>query len=145
MSNYEAPSVDVPVSADDFSALFDMPQLDLLQPGLPTFDCDWTEFLNFEPDPSFFPSSPPPASSPLNTPPLVNDAILSPSSPSDSCPSSPGPLFNALPHLNKDIQSPTLREPMIQGQGLLLAPGEHAGVPSIVCSQYTDFCKLKTQ
>ena len=131
-SNYEAPPVDVTVPADGFSALFEIPQLDLLQPGLPTFDCDWTEFLNFEPDLSLFPYSSP-ASSLASTPPLVDDVILSPSSPSDSDPSSPDPFLNILPHLTeKYIQSPTVGEPIIQGQDFLLPPGENAGIPSAI-------------
>lgn len=130
MSNYEAPSVDVTVPADGFSALFEIPQLDLLQPGLPNFDCDWTEFLNFEPDLSLFPYSSP-ASSLASTPPLVDEVILSPSSPSNSGTSSPGPFLNVLPHLNeKHVQSPAVGEPIIQGQDFLLPPGENAGIPS---------------
>jgi len=132
MSSYEAPSAVIAVPADGFSALFEIPQLDLLQPGLPTFDCDWTEFLNFEPDLSFSPYSPSHTSSSASTPPLVDDVTLSPSSPSDGCPS-PDLFLNILPHLNeKGIQSPTSGEPMIQGQDFLLPPGENAGIPSVI-------------
>ena len=122
-------SADIIVPASDFSALFEIPQLDLSQPELPTFDTDWTEFLNFEPDFSLFPYSPSSASSLANTPPLVDDVILSPSSPPDSDPSSPDPLPDVLPHLNeKDIRFPTAGQPIIQGQDFLLPPGE-AGIP----------------
>lgn len=130
-SSYKAPSSTVAVPTDGFSSLFEIPQLDHLQPELPTFDCDWTEFLNFEPDLSLFPFSSP-TSSLASTPPLVDDAILSPSSPSDNDPSSPDPFLDILPHLNeKCVQSP-VRVPLIQGQDFLLPPGEDAGIPSII-------------
>lgn len=116
---------------DDFS-LFEIPQLDLSQPGLPITDSDWMEFLNFEPSLSLFPNSPSPASSLASTPPLVDDATLSSSSLSDSYPSSPALLLNVLPYLNeKGSQFPTLGEPTIQGQDFLLPPGENSGIPSV--------------
>ena len=135
--NYKAPSNDLTVSVDDISALFEIPQLDLLQPALPSFSSDWAQFLNFEPDLSLFPFSPSVTSSLDSTPPLVDDAILSPSpsSPSGSNPSSPGPLLDILPHLGeKGIQFPTVGEPMIQGQDFLLPPGEAAGILSLSAS-----------
>lgn len=126
--NSEVPSADIAVTAGDFSALFEIPQLDLLQPGLPTFDSDWTEFLNCEPDFSLFPYSPSFASSLASTPPLVDDAILSPSSPSDNDLCSPDPLLGILPHLDeKDIQFP-IGSPVIHGQDFFLPPGEDAGI-----------------
>jgi len=129
---YKAPSNDLTVSVDDISALFEIPQLDLLQQALPSSSSDWTQFLNFEPDLSLFPSSPSLASSLAGTPPLVDDAALSPSSPSYSNPSSPGPLPDVLPHSGeKGIQFPTVGEPMIQGQDFLFPPGEDAGILSI--------------
>lgn len=135
ISNYKAPPNNPAVPADDISALFDIPQLDLLQQTLPSFSSDWTQFLNFEPDLSPFPSSPssPSLTSSLaNTPPLIDDAALSPSSPSDSNSSSPGPLLDILPHLGeKGIQFPTAAEPMIRGQDFLLPPGEDAGILSV--------------
>lgn len=127
----KALSIDTTTPADDFSGFFEIPQLDLLQPMLPTFKSDWTEFLNFEPDLSLFPSSPSLASSLAGTPPLVDDAILSPSSLSDSHPSSPDVLLDILPHLvEKGIQFPNVGEPVIQGQDFLLPPGEDAGIHS---------------
>jgi hypothetical protein len=122
-------SIDTAATADDFSALFEIPQLDLLQPILPTFKSDWTEFLNFEPDLSLFPSSPSLASSSAGTPLLIDDAILSPSPLSDSNPSSPDPLLDILPHLiEKGTQFPNVGEPIIRGQDFLLPPGEDAGI-----------------
>lgn len=124
--------VAAPVSVDDdFSALFEMPQLDLLQPGPPTFNSDWTEFLNFEPDLPHFPPSPSLVPSLANTPPLVDDAILSPSSPSNTDPPSPESLLDILPHLNdKGFQFHAVGEPMIQEQCFLLPLGENTGIPS---------------
>jgi hypothetical protein len=127
--DYKELSIDTAATADDFSALFEIPQLDLLQPILPTFKSDWTEFLNFEPDLSLFPSSPSLASSSAGTPLLIDDAILSPSPLSDSNPSSPDPLLDILPHLiEKGTQFPNVGEPIIRGQDFLLPPGEDAGI-----------------
>ena len=107
-----------------------MPQLDFLQPSLPSFDSDWREFLNFEPDLSLFQPSPSLASSLAGTPPLVDDATLSPPSLLDSGPSSPDPFCDFLPCLSeKGTQYPIVAEPMIQGQDFLLPPGEDAGIP----------------
>jgi len=129
-SNFKALSADVAVTADDLSTLFEIPQLDLLQPGLPTFDCDWTEFLNFEPDLSLFPYSPSTMPSLSSTPPLVDDAILSPS-PSDGDLPNPDPFLKTLPLLNeKDDQFPTTGEPIIREPYSLLPPREDAGIPS---------------
>ena len=128
---FPAPPIDIaiPVSLDEFSALFEMPQLDLLQSSHLTFDSDWTEFLNFDPDLPPFPS-PSLVSLLENTPPLVNDATLSPSPP-DSGPSSPDPLLDTLPHLNnKGVRFHAVGEPIIQEQDFLLPPGENAGIPS---------------
>jgi len=128
--DYKAlPTYAVTPALDDFSALFEIPRLDLLQSGLPTFDPDWTEFLNFEPDLSPFPSSPSLTPSSASTPPLAGDAILSPLS--DSDPFSLDPLFDIHSHLSeKGIQFPLVGEPVIQEQGFLLPPGEDAGIPS---------------
>lgn len=113
--------------------MFEMPQLDLLQPGPLTFHSDWTEFLNFEPDPPLFLSSPSLVPSLANTPSLADDALPSPSSPSNSDPPSPDSLLNILPHLNdKGFQFPAIGEPIIQEQDFLLPPGENAGIPSAV-------------
>lgn len=128
--NPKAPSHDLAVPVDDISALFEIPQLDLLQPALPSFNSDWTQFLNFEPDLSLFPSSPSLSSSSASTPPLVDDAILSPSPASYSDLSSRGPLLDIFSHMEeKGIQLPTVGEPVIQGQDFLLPPGEDAGIP----------------
>lgn len=127
----KAPSIDVAVPASDFSALFEIPQLDLSQPGIPDFDSGWTEFLNFEPDFSLSPYSHSPVSSWISTPPLADDIILSPRFPSEDS-FSPCPLPKILPCPNeKGIQFPTVREPVIQEQDFLLPPGEGAGIPSI--------------
>lgn len=116
---------------DDFPALFEMPQLDLLRSTLPTFGSDWTEFLNFEPDLSLFPPSPSLASSSASTPPLIDDAILSPSSPSCGDPYSPDPVLDILPHFSeKGVQIPVVGGPIIQGSEFLFPPGEDAGIPS---------------
>ena len=131
-SNHKVPPNELAVAVHEISAFFEIPQLDLLQQTLPSSSCDWTQFLNFEPDLSLFLSSPSLTSSLAGTPPLVDDAALSPSSPSDSNPSSPGPLLDILPHLaEKGIQFPTTGEPMIQGQDFLFPPGENAGILSI--------------
>ena len=123
--------VGIPTLIDDFSALFEIPQLDPFPPALPTFNIDWTEFLNFEPDLPPFPPSPSLASSSANTPPLIDDAVLSLSSPSYSGPCSPDSLLDILPHLSeKGVQLPIVGEPVIQGQEFLLPPGENAGIPS---------------
>lgn len=117
---------------DPFTALFEIPQLNLLQPALPSFNTDWTEFLNFEPDLSFSLSSPLFPSSLANTPPLVDDTILSPSSPPDSGPSSPDSLLDPLPHLSeKSMQFDTVARPMIQGQDFLLPLGDNTGISSV--------------
>ena len=108
-----------------------MPQLDLLQSALPTFTSDWTEFLNFEPDFSPFPSSPSLLSSSTSTPSLIDDAALSLPSPLYDGPSSPKSLLHILPHLSdKETPLPIVGEPAIQGQDFLLPPGEDAGIPS---------------
>lgn len=130
MPNYPAPPVDVVAPVADFSALFEIPQLDLLQSGLPSFDSDWTEFLNFQHDLSFFSYSPPFIPSLASTPPLVDDAILLPSPP-ECDPQSPDPFLNILPRLNeKGVFFSTVGEPLIQEQEFLLPPGESAGIPS---------------
>jgi len=131
MEMHEAPLTDVVAPVEDFSALFEMPQLDLLQSDLPTFHCDWSEFLNFQPEFSLFPSSPSLTPSLASTPPLVDDATLSPSSTSYGGPSSPVSVPDILPHLSdKEAQLPTLRRAIIRGQDFLLPPGETAGIPS---------------
>ena len=130
--NYKTASIEVAESPDNFSALFEIPQLDLLQSTLPTFTSDWTEFLNFEPELSLFPSSPSLASSSASTPPLVDDASLSPSSPFYNDLSSPDSLLTILPHLSdKETQLPTVVGPIIHGECFLLPPGENAGIPSV--------------
>lgn len=124
------PSIDVVASVDDLTAFFETPPLDLLQSSLPSFDSDWSEFLNFEPDLSPFQLSPSLASSLAGTPPLINDASLSPSSLPDSGLSSPDPICHILPHLSeKSTQSLIVAEPIIQGQDFLLPPGEDARIP----------------
>jgi hypothetical protein len=129
--DHKALSTDTAAPVDDFSALFEIPQLDLLQSMLPTFKSDWTEFLNFEPDLSLFSSSPSLASSLAGTPPLVDDALLSPSPLYESDSSSPSPLLDIPPLLvEKGILFPNVGEPVIQGQEFLLPPGEDAGIPS---------------
>ncbi|KAF9641965.1 hypothetical protein BDM02DRAFT_3273633 [Thelephora ganbajun] len=125
-----APLADVVVQAEDFTALFEMPPLELLQSELPTFNSDWSEFLNFETDLSIFSSSLSLTPSSTSTPPLVDDATLPPSSPLHSDPSSPNSPLEILPCLSdKGIKSPT-GEPIIEGQDFLLPPGENAGIPS---------------
>lgn len=132
----QALSTDIAAPADDFSTLFEIPRLDLLQPGLPTFDSDWAEFLNFEPNFSLFPYSPSLSSSLASTPPLIDDAILSPF-PFGSDPSGPNHLLDILPHLNeKDIRFPAAREPTIQRQCFPLLPGEEAVIPSTAARSY---------
>lgn len=122
-------SNDLPVHADDISAFFEIPQLDLLRPVLPSFGSDWTQFLNFEPDLSLFPPSPSLTPSLASTPPLVDDAVLSPSSPSHSDPSGISLFLDIPPHLGeKGTQFPTVGEPVIQGQDFLLPPGEDVGI-----------------
>ena len=122
---------DIPAPTSDFTSLLEMPQLDLFPPTLPTFNADWTEFLNFESEFSLFPSSPSVVSSSASTPPLMDDAILSPSFPSYSNPCSPDSLLEVLPRLGeKGIQLPTVGEPIIQEQEFLLPPGENSGIPS---------------
>lgn len=129
-----APPTDVATSVsvmEDFSALFKMPQLDLLRPTLATFNSDWTEFLNFEPDLPLSPSSPSIIPSLASTPPLVADANLSPLSLPNCGPSSPNTLLDILPHFSdKEFQFPALGEPIIQGQDFMLPPGESAGIYS---------------
>lgn len=123
------PTIDPVASEANFSSLFEIPQLDLLQSELPTFDSHWSEFLNFDPDLSPFPLSPSLMSSSTSTPSLADDAILSPfPSPEDSSLISP---LGTLPYLSdKSSQLQTLGEPIIQGQDFLLSPGETAGIPS---------------
>jgi hypothetical protein len=121
---------------DGFPALFEIPQLDLLQSQFPTFNADWMEFLNFEPDLSLFPPSPSLASSLASTPPLVDDAILPPASPSslpENHPPSPELLRDILPRLlgEKYDQFPMVREPAIREQEFLLPPGDVVVIPSI--------------
>ena len=123
--DHKAPTI----HTDHFSALFDIPQPDQLQPGLPTFDSDWTEFLNFEPDLSLSPYSLSPPSSLANTPPLTDDIILFPSSSSDGDLSSPDPLLNILPRMDeKHLQSTTIGGPLIHEQDFILPLGEEAGI-----------------
>ena len=113
-------------SVAGFPGSFEIPQLDLLQSELPSFDSDWSEFLNLDPDLSLFPPSPSLLSSSASTPPLADDAILSIPTPSS--------LFSpleTLPYLiDKGYQLQTLGEPIIQGQDFLLPPGEATGIPS---------------
>jgi hypothetical protein len=124
-------SPDVATSVDAFTALFEMPQFDLLQPSLPSFDSDWSEFLNFAPELSLFQPSPSLASSLAGTPPLVDEATLSPPSLPDSGFSSPDPLCILLPSSSEKIaQLPIFPEPIIQGQDFLLLPGDDAGISS---------------
>lgn len=130
---FPAPCIDIAthVSVDDFSTLFEIPQLDLSQQTLPTFSSDWTEFLNFDPDLPLFHSSPTLASSSANTPPLVDDDALSPSPPSDSDLSSPHFLLGVLPQSSdKGVLLPAVWEPIILEQDFLLPPGEGAGILS---------------
>ena len=129
-SNHEAASVDATIPVENFSALFETPQLELLQPGIPNFDSDWSEFLNFEPDFSLFPFPDSSASSLVSTP-ASADALLPPSfhrgDPSSLCLLSDTPLrFN-----EKDIRFPVVTEPAIQEQDPSLPPGEDPGIPSI--------------
>ena len=108
-----------------------MPQLDLLQPSLPSFDSDWSQFLNFERDLSLFQHSPSLASSLANTPPLVDDATLSPPFLPDSGLPSPDPLCILLPHLSeKNAQYPVVAEPMIREHNFWLLPSDGGGIPS---------------
>ena len=113
-------------SVTGFPGSFEIPQLDLLQSELPSFDSDWSEFLNLDPDLSLFPPSPSLLSSSASTPPLADDAILSIPTPSS--------LFSpleTLPYLiDKSYQLQTLGEPIIQGQDFLLPPGEATGISS---------------
>lgn len=123
----EALSTDPDLPAD-FSALFEIPQLDLSHSIFPT-DTDWTEFLNFGPDLSPFSTSPSPMPSFTSTPLLINDAILSPSPSSCSIPSSPQLPLDVLPHLNeKDAQLHPVGEPVIYGQDFLFPPYDNAGI-----------------
>jgi len=129
MPRYEAPLTDIIAPAEDFTALFEIPQLELLQPTLFTLNSDWSEFLNFESDLSLFPSLPSLTPSLAGTPPLVDDATLS-SSPPYSNPPSPDSPLEMLPYLSdKGIQL-TTGEPIIGGQDFLLPPGENAGIAS---------------
>ncbi|KAF9654224.1 hypothetical protein BDM02DRAFT_3182051 [Thelephora ganbajun] len=123
-------STDTAVSADAFTTLFEIPQIGLLQPALPSFDSDWTEFLNFEPYLSHSRSSPLLTPSSASTPLLVYDPIISPSSPPDSGFSSPNSFLDILPHLSeKSLQFPIAVDPTTQGQDFLLPPGDDAGIP----------------
>lgn len=129
--NAKAPSIDVPVPVDDFSTLFEIPKLDPLQPVHSTFNADWTEFLNFEPDSSLFSPSSSLIPSFTSTPSLVDDVTLSPPSVSDHGPSSPGSLPDFYLLLNeKGTRSSTVGEPIIQGLDFLLPPGEEVGISS---------------
>lgn len=129
-SNFAAPpTTDVAVPLDEFSALFEIPQIDLLQSALPAFNADWTEYLNLEPDPSIFLSSPPLVPPFVEIPSLVDDAILS--LPCAGDPPSPEPPSDILPHLSeKSVRLPIVGEPIIRGQDFLFPPGEEAGIPS---------------
>jgi len=114
-SHHKASSINDTPPVDDFSALFEIPQLDLFQPTLSTLNPDWTEFLNFQPDLSFFRLSP-------STPPFVDDDSLPPSSPFHSSPLTPNPILDILPgpdECKKAIQFPTAGEPVIQGRDSL--------------------------
>jgi len=130
MLRYEAPLTNIIVQAEDFTALFEMPQLELSQPELATLNSDWSEFLNFEPDLSLFPSLPSLIPSLASTPHLVDDATLPPSPPCSNPPSPDSPL-ETLPYLgDKKIELTTGREPIIGGQDFLLPPGENVGIAS---------------
>lgn len=130
-SNNEGPLPGVPDAMNDFS-LFEIPQLNPFPPTPPTFDLDWTEFLNFEPEFSFFHPSPTLSPSSTSTPPLIDDTVLPPSSPFYSNPCSPGSLLEVLPHQSeKGLQLFAVGEPVIQEQEFLLPPGESAGIPSV--------------
>ena len=123
-TTFKALPPDNPALTDEFSGLFEIPQADSLQATLP-FGPDWTEFLNFGPELSLFPPSPSLISSLASTPPLADDALLSP-----CCGNTPstGPVPDALPLLSRQkVQPSVIRCPMIQESGFLLPLGENPG------------------
>lgn len=130
-TNSKVPSVDSNMSVNVLTALFEMPQLDLLQPALPSFDSDWSEFLNFEHDSSLFQSSPLLPLSSTSTPPLIDDATLSPPSLPDSGLPSPDSSNVPLHPSEKSIQFSAIAEPIIHGQDFLLSPGDDVGMLSL--------------
>lgn len=129
-NNYKVSYADVATPAGAPTALFETPRFDLLQSSLPSFNSDWSEFLNFEPELSPFQPSTSLASSLAGTPPLIDDATLSPHSLPDSGLPSPDSFCNILPHLSeKSAQFPIVLETIIRGQEFLLLPGD-TGIPS---------------